>query len=117
MLLLTMGLLRATTIRAAVDTVYAGLVAGARIGPPDWDQAVATLAIARTQYGGTPRQLIARLFLTSFTSEPADIAGIVAAHVDHLDTHSPAPDQHGDPPESPFAPPADPDGQLRFFDT
>lgn len=110
-----------TTIRAAVNTVYAGFVTGARVAPDDWDHAVSTLAGARTQLGGAPRHLISRLFLDSGTYDPVDLAGVIAALVDHLDTHLPddpsPPALRTDPPE-PCAsdePPDDPGGQLRFF--
>lgn len=110
-----------STIRAAVNTVYAGFVTGTRVTPDDWDHAVTTLAGARTQLGGAPRHLISRLFLDSCTYQPVDLAGVIAALVDHLDTHLPVepspPAPRTDRPE-PCAgeePPNNPGGQLRFF--
>ncbi len=121
--------LPADTIRDAVTTIHHGLVNRRRIQPDRWDQAVIALAAARTQLGGTPRRLIHRLFLGARSDQPLDLAAIVAALTDYLDTHMPteegdshdaaAPDdiQRDDTNSSDQHPDEQPpDGQQQLFD-
>jgi hypothetical protein len=101
---MTTTTLPAHTIRRAVGTIHNGLVAGQPIGADQWDQAVTALAAARTQLGGTPRRLIHRLFLGARSNEPHDLAAIIAALTDYLDTHLP-PTPEPPPPVPPDEPP------------
>lgn len=68
-------------IRAAVDTLTAGLGRGEVISPERWDRSVTTLARCHDQVGGDTRRKLYDVFGAS--AEPGG-GGRIAAHLELL---------------------------------